>query len=470
MAAVPRDHDEFGLHQSKLMHETSDISGVFINVVDSKSLERDTQTSSGNLRKLDCAGKAAQRPTFPHPALADAAEDRKLRILHVLRAPLGGLFRHVLDLTREQIARGHSVGLVTDSMTGGERADAVLADLEPSLALGLLRLPMRRHPHPLDLFNAIRIAAHIRSLELDVVHGHGSKGGLYARLPGFVGGLVPQLNSAVRAYTPHGGSFNYRSYVLIEKLYMWAERQLARTTDIFLFESGYIAKCCAERVGEVRGLTRIVTNGIGPAEFVAVEPAQNAADLLYVGELRAAKGIDTLIDALAMLKRKLGPLPRLVLVGSGPDGDKLTAQAAARGVGTAVTFAGVLPAREAFTLGRILVVPSRAESLPYIVIEAAGARIPMIATNVGGIGEIFGPYKDRLIGPDDPEHLAEALSSILARDPAELQREAEMLAAFVASKFKITDMANAVLAGYRDAIARKARAHPAPVQSLARSG
>ena len=47
-------------------------------------------------------------------AQRDGSTDRKLKILHVLRAPLGGLFRHVIDLTHEQIARGHAVGLVTE--------------------------------------------------------------------------------------------------------------------------------------------------------------------------------------------------------------------------------------------------------------------------------------------------------------------------------------------------------------------
>ena len=71
---------------------------------------------------------------------------RPLNILHVLRTPVGGLFRHVLDVTRGQIARGHKVGLVMDSSTGGAAADAVLRELEPALALGLTRFPMRRAP------------------------------------------------------------------------------------------------------------------------------------------------------------------------------------------------------------------------------------------------------------------------------------------------------------------------------------
>src|ERR1700691_1081929 len=126
-------------------------------------------------------------------------QDRKLRIIHVLRAPLGGLFRHVIDLAREQIARGHAVGLVTDSLTGGPRAATVLADLEPSLALGLVRLPMPRNPHLLDVSAAVKIALHTRALKADVVHGHGSKGGAYARLPAF----LPGFAAPIRAYTPH---------------------------------------------------------------------------------------------------------------------------------------------------------------------------------------------------------------------------------------------------------------------------
>jgi len=60
---------------------------------------------------------------------------RPLRILHVLRSPVGGLFRHVIDLARAQAARGHPVGIVADSSTGGARADVALAALSGELAI-----------------------------------------------------------------------------------------------------------------------------------------------------------------------------------------------------------------------------------------------------------------------------------------------------------------------------------------------
>ena len=50
---------------------------------------------------------------------------RPLNIVHVFRAPLGGLFRHVVDLTKGQHARGHHVGIVCDTLTGGDGDDTM---------------------------------------------------------------------------------------------------------------------------------------------------------------------------------------------------------------------------------------------------------------------------------------------------------------------------------------------------------
>jgi len=380
--------------------------------------------------------------------------DAPLRILHVLRAPVGGLFRHVTDLAREQIARGHKVGIIADSLAGGEMAERQFVALLPNLALGLTRLPIRRLPHPSDLSAAIAVNRHVAALKPDVVHGHGSKGGVYARMTGFLSGR----ESPVRIYTPHGGSLNYEPGSLSHRVFMTMEALLAARTDALLFESAFIADRFEAFVGRPKGLARIIPNGISSAEFAPVDAQPDAADLLYVGEFRDAKGIDTLIDAVALLKAR-GLAPSVALIGDGPDRALLEARAARAGVAGQMAFGGPRRARAAFALGKAMVVPSRFESLPYIVLEAVGARIPLVATNVGGMAEIFGPYADRLIAADDPEILADAVQRLLAEAPEERRRKARALADYVASRFSVSQMAEQIIQGYRDAIAvRSARA------------
>ncbi len=382
---------------------------------------------------------------------SNAAPDRPLNILHVLRAPLGGLFRHVVDLCREQMRRGHRVGLIADSLTGGETAERVLTELGPQLALGLRRIPMRRDPHPTDALALARIASWTRESSADVVHGHGSKGGVYARLPALWSGR----RGPVRAYTPHGGSLNHRPGSIANRIYMQVERLLATRTDLLLFESGFIADRFATSVGPPPHLFKVVRNGIAESEFVPVRPMQDAVEFLYVGELRAVKGIDTLLEALAIVGRPLTRPPRALLVGTGPERDALQKHADRLGIGDRIAFAGALPARKAFERGRILVMPSRAESLPYIVLEAAGARIPLITTTVGGIPEIFGPYKGRLLPPDDVGRLAARMIESLSAPEAELVRSAEDLARFVQAHFSIETMVDGIMAAYREALAVK---------------
>ncbi len=380
---------------------------------------------------------------------------RKLKILHVIRAPVGGLFRHVLDLAREQAARGHSVGLIADSSTGGPTADRVLAEL--TLTLGLRRFPMRRNPHPSDVPALFKMLVAERSLRPDVVHGHGSKGALYARA---VAALPGHHALAIRAYTPHGGSLHYAPGSALNAVYMGIERWLARRSDLILFESAYIEARYKAMVGQPPALSRIVLNGVSDQEFEPVVPVSNAADFVYVGELRAAKGIDVLLRALASTREALTRPVRLVLVGAGPDRAVLDSLARDLGLAQDVTFAGPMPARQAFALGRVLVMPSRAESLPYVALEAAAAQVPIIATRVGGLPEIFGPFSSRLIAAGDWEVLRDALLAQLAMGADRQHREAQVVAAHVHARFRIGTMVDGVLAGYGEAIAA-ARAKPA---------
>lgn len=368
---------------------------------------------------------------------------KPLNILHVFRAPVGGLFRHVLDLTREQTARGHRVGLIADSNTGGARAEDTLRLLEPSLALGLVRIPMRRHANPSDILVLRQVVRRARDTGADVVHGHGAKGGAYARLS--FGGKRP-----IRAYTPHGGSLLFGHNTLAGRFYLATEKLLMLRGDLFLFESAYSADVFRHKIGNPRGLVRIVHNGVSQAEFKPIGTAPDATDLVFMGELRPVKGIDVLIDAIARL-RDAGRSVTVTLVGDGPDRPALQAQVDALGLSGAIRFKPAMPAYKALTLGRIMVVPSRAESLPYVVLETAAGSKPLITTNVGGIPEIYGPLSRNLVQPQDQAALAAAIARALD-NPEEIAETTRKLREQVQTAFSVETMVDGVLAAYEKAI------------------
>jgi glycosyltransferase involved in cell wall biosynthesis len=366
-------------------------------------------------------------------------EGTPLKVLHILRSPVGGLFRHVIDLARAQAARGHRVGIVADSSTGGARADAAFESLSGQLALGLTRVPMSRHVGLSDLSAQRHVAQRARETGADILHGHGAKGGAYARLCG----------GAVRVYTPHGGSLHYSRGSPVGLVYLTLEQVLMRRTELFLFESRYGRDVFTAKVGEPAGLVRVVHNGVTAAEFAELTPQGDATDIVFVGELRMLKGVDVLLDALAQLA---GTRPvTATIVGDGPDAAQFRGQAERLGFASSVRFLPPMPARDAIRFGRLFVAPSRAESLPYIVLEAAAAAVPMITTNVGGIPEIFGPQATSLVAPGDPPALSHAIAAALG-EPARSRNEALTLRARVQTEFSADAMADAVLAAYREAL------------------
>lgn len=380
------------------------------------------------------------------------AAETPLRIIHVFRAPLGGLFRHVIDLARGQVARGHHVGIFCDETPGNPYSEGLLTEIGPDLTLGLTRLPMHRNPHPGDLQVLSAFRRLLGDKKPDVVHGHGSKGGLYARALAFTEGQ----KRPIRAYTPHGGSLNYKPGTAIHKVYMKVERLLERRTDVFCFESDYIRQRYVSFVGAPRNaLVKVVCNGIHPHEFEPIQHDADARDFVYVGEFREAKGLDILIKSLAVVRERLGRTPTLVMVGSGPDLDKIRADIASLSLAGAVEILSARAIRQALARGRCIIVPSRAESLPYVVLEAAGAAQPMISTNVGGIPEVFGPMSGRLIQPGDVAALSEAMTAFLTGPADKAETDARTLAAYVKQHFTVCGMVDGIIAGYRDAISRR---------------
>lgn len=379
--------------------------------------------------------------------MTDAGEG-PLNILHVMRAPVGGLFRHVTDLARGQAARGHRVGLIADRSTGGAQAEATLASLASKLAHGVTRVPMSRHVGASDFLAVRHVSQRARAVAADVIHGHGAKGGAYARLATLPS---PTDRRTIRAYTPHGGSLHFHWGSPTGLVYLNAERGLMSRTDLFLFESAYGRDMFKAKIGEPLNLVRVVHNGVADDEFQPIVVTQSASDLLFIGELRMLKGVDVLIAAIRQLAQE-GRKVTATIVGDGPDRAQFERAVRKHGLGEQVQFVGAKPARQAFSLGRLLVVPSRAESLPYIVLEAAAAGVPMIASQVGGIPEILGPDTGALFAPGDPAALAQAISQAMqdrgARHSASLRLKTRLRTLFSADA-----MTDGILAAYREALA-----------------
>jgi len=367
-----------------------------------------------------------------------------LRILHATRAPVGGIIRHILDLANGQAERGHQVGIIADSLTGGERAEQALAEIAPRLKLGVHRIAIHREPRPTDVLAWAHFRRLIRRLKPDVLHGHGAKAGAFIRMNAASGDMI-------RSYTPHGGSLHYPRTTLKGALYSRLERALMNSTDLFLFESAFARDTYQRTIGTPSGLVRCVFNGVTAQEFDPIVQAPDATDIVYVGEFRHIKGADLLIDAVARLRADGKPVT-LTLAGDGEELETLKTQIQRHGLKDAVRFIGHVKARYGFSKGKVLVVPSRGDSMPYVVIEAAAAGIPMIAANVGGIPEIFDSHTDALFPPNNVGALAGAVETAL-QDPAAALSRANSLRERIFQHFSQKAMVEGVLAGYRDAFA-----------------
>jgi glycosyltransferase involved in cell wall biosynthesis len=321
--------------------------------------------------------------------------------------------------------------------------------MRDQLALGIHRTPMQRHIGPGDIASAWRTYSIIKELQPDVLHGHGAKGGAYARLFGSL--LRVSRFRVARLYSPHGGSLHYDESTLTGRLFFSLERFMARFTDYLLFVSDYERRAYNRKVGEPPVPNGLVYNGLRAAEFEPVATGPDAADLLYIGMMRDLKGPDLCNDALAEAEGRLGRPLTAVMIGAGDDLPRYHAQVEHLGLGNRVRFLPPIPARQAFALAGLVVVPSRAEAMPYIVLETLAAGKPMIATAVGGIPEIFGVKSPALVHPDAGE-LAGKISEALA-DPA-AYRALMPGAAELKARFGAEVMAAEIEAAYFTALKR----------------
>ncbi|WP_421581094.1 glycosyltransferase family 4 protein [Shinella sp. M31] len=377
------------------------------------------------------------------------ADDGPLRIIHCFRSPIGGIFRHVRDLAEFHAKAGHDVGIVCDSLTGGSFEDALFDEIRPYLSLGLVRLPISRAVSLRDIGAFRHSYREIKSLRPDVLHGHGAKGGAIARLIGSA--LRVNRYCVARLYSPHGGSLHYDRSTVTGLSILTAERLLEKLGDSLVFVCDFERAAYTTKVGRPRVRAERIYNGIHDRDFEIVYPSADSVDFLYIGMLRDLKGPDVFVDAFARTERLVGRPLSALMIGDGPDKEKYQTMMLRWGLGRRIAMLPAMRARDAFALTRNVVVPSRAEAMPYIVLEALAAQKPVIASRVGGIPEVLGSESIALCEPGDADSLAMVMAQAIS-DPDWRGKVMPEPEAFKKT-FSASVMSASLLGLYRDILA-----------------
>lgn len=246
------------------------------------------------------------------------------------------------------------------------------------------------------------LAQHLKAQGVTHLHSH------FAQASGTVALLAARLAGIPFSFTLHGPAdfTDPKLWRLDAKI---ADAVFVSCISHFCRSQGMLASPV-----EHWSKLQIVHCGVEPDRYVA--PPASGKGLLFVGRLAAAKGVPVLIDAMPQILAA-HPDAYLTLIGDGPDRAKLQAQVQRLRLSDAVRFAGYQNQDEvaqALSHSAIFVLPSFAEGVPVVLMEAMAARRPVVATRIAGIPELVEDgLAGRIVPPGDGVALATAVCDIL---------------------------------------------------------
>lgn len=359
-----------------------------------------------------------------NPSGDPADRTGRVRVLHVITwMDLGGAQDHLLCLVNGLDPDRYDI-TVAAGTSAGARGDLFDALDDPVRVVALDHL--RREVSPLhDLAAVGEVGRLMDRFRPDIVHTHSSKAGV-------IGRLAARRRPVRTVHNVHGWSFRAATNPTMHRAAVHLERLLGARTDVLLTVSD------ADRdTGEALGIrarvaTEVVRGGIDLDAFRAARTGRrgrthSATGPLVgtVGRLVPAKDPLTAVRAIGLLGPE-HPGLRFRWVGDGPLRADVEREVDEAGLGDRVELVGSRHdiARE---LGEfdLFVLSSRFEGLPRTLMEATAAGVPVVATDVGGVGELV-RHGDTglLVEPGNPTALAEAIHAALedpdgARDRAE---------------------------------------------------
>ncbi|MBI2178075.1 MAG: glycosyltransferase family 4 protein, partial [Candidatus Tectomicrobia bacterium] len=344
-----------------------------------------------------------------------------MRVLHIItRLDRGGSADNTLLSCIGQRRRGHEVVLAAGL---GLTEESPMRPEAESEGVQLVRIPsLIRAVHPVKDAVALRACWRlIRGGRFDLVHTHTSKAGILGR-------LAARLAGGCRVvHTPHGHVFYGYFGPWKTRLFIWAERLMARWTDaIVTLTDREAEEHLALGVGRPSQFVTIFSGiplpgpkaraGTGPSRRRALGLPAEGALVGSVGRLDPIKGHGLLIQAFALLGDR-HPGARLILIGEGEKREEYQALARELGVAEGVRFMGwrddvgdLLEELDLFAF------PSRNEGMGRAAVEAMAAGLAVVAARTGGLPAVVREEETGLlVPPGDAAALSAAIGRLLAR-------------------------------------------------------
>ena len=299
-----------------------------------------------------------------------------------------------------------------DPREGDLRGHAVAEGLSQAPVAGLVR---RISPGG-DARALPQILRLIRRWRPDVVHTHMMKAGLLGRLAAFA------CRVPVRVHTFHGHVFSGYFPGGLSRLLVVMESSLARLTDRLVAVGPTVRSEICERYG-IAPPRKVVTIRLGVPGMARAPRRDGPPALGFAGRLVKVKDPALFVAAAAGIRREL---PNLIIriAGDGPLREAVREQALQQGPGGAVEMLGWSLEMGSFYGGiDLLMLTSRNEGTPRSILEAQAAGIPVVATDVGGVRDLFTPRREEgdlricdegiIVGRRDPGLLAAAAKMLL---------------------------------------------------------
>jgi glycosyltransferase involved in cell wall biosynthesis len=332
-------------------------------------------------------------------------------VLHII-APgeIGGAESVVRLLASTQRSLGARVAVA--AVTQSEREAASLFTSLGDSAVDTYRIVIGGRDYGRER-RAIR--AICESFKPDVVHSHGYRTDVVDAL--YVRNSMP-IVTTVHGFT--GGNLRNR-------FYQWLQCRAYRRFDAVVVVSDPLSRQLRTRIGWKH--LHLVPNAYAPEPHALPRAAareslrvpNDALVIGWVGRLSPEKGADVLLHALADAEMPRGA--RAVFVGDGPLAPTLREQAIRLGVDGRTSWMGSVPkAGRLFWAFDVLVVSSRTEGTPMVVLEAMAAETPIVATRVGGVPDMLPPDAAILVAPESPSDLAKAIRDALTDRTAAMSR------------------------------------------------